>query len=479
MNESRRTTNPVRFARWFVVARLVVLLAWSLWPDSDSTKLNVDGGSTEREASPRFTEPLSKTSRKSTPRAKTKKFSSGLTDEEIEALGTQFREGKDGQTRRRAFDQLLAGLSVENAQKVREQIADVPRHSAEFREFHQAWGRAGGKDALLSAAGTSRQASEATMAGWASVEPTAALEFFDRLQLSSHNGDGSTNHLSKEYLRLGLVEGLAEADPNMATDFVQEQFDAKEVGDKRAGDMIRAVANSIVAQKGLEAAASWAATAPDDLRNEALAGVARKFAASDVEATLEWLGSLGDRDHQGAAYFHTFSTWAGEDPAAASDYIAAMPDSYRRNEAIIATALQSMREDSGLALEWIETITKPTSRNRGFSYTFNAWARQDAVAASEYLAEMADSPERDHAIHGFAGSVVVRDPTTAIAWADQIGDAQLRESSLVTVALSFFENDPAAATTWLPDSGFPMETVERILNPSAEDQHLLNFLTQQ
>lgn len=92
---------------------------------------------------------------------------------------------------------------------------------------------------------------------------------------------------------------------------------------------------------------------------------------------------------------------------------------------------------------------------------------------------MPDSPERDQAINGFAGSLVVNDPATAIAWADQIEDPQLRESSLVTLALSYFENDPNGAASWLPESGLPIETVDRILNPSAEDQHTLNFLTQQ
>ncbi|MEM7383396.1 MAG: hypothetical protein AAF514_00500, partial [Verrucomicrobiota bacterium] len=368
---------------------------------------------------------------------------------------------KDPGKKRRFFEELIARLTPANALQIRKFIADLSRHSREFREFHREWGKVGGREALISAAGTSRQATEATMAGWASTDPSPALAFFEDLQSNSHNGDGTTNHLSQEYLRLGLIEGLAEAHYPSATDFVSKQFEAEAFGEKKAGDLIRAVANAVVTQEGMSEAAAWATTVPDHLRNEAIAGVARAYAETDVSAGLDWLASLGDEHHQGAAFFHTFDVWARQDPTAAAEYLSSMPDSYQRNEATVALTLRTLPEDSNAAMQWTESLQDPDARNRGFSDAFNSWARIDAISASEYLADMAPSPERDHAINGFAGSLVVRDPVAAIAWADQIENSTLRESSLVTVALSFFENNPTAAEAWLPESGLPEQTRHR------------------
>ena len=474
--------SQTRISCCLAIASLVVLVTWMLWPVSDSTKQTAGDTPGRSLANPPIVETAEAlgTAMQKTIRGATEtRPSKPLTDQEIEALGQQLRASNDAHVKRQVFEALMAGMTPENAAKTQKQIEHFSPHSPESRAFYRAWGRLSGEPVMAVAAWASKQSAQAALSGWASASPVAARKYFETLQKNSHNGDGSTNHLSREYLGVGLADGLAMADPDMATDFVQEQFDRKEVGDKKAGDMIRAVADRVLQQKGFEEAASWALTVSDDLRSEAIAGIARKYAAVDVATTLDWLTALGDEHHQGAAYFHTFSTWMREDPAAAGEYLAAMPDSYRRNEAIIAIALQTTDGDWASPLELVETIPEPATRNRGFSDMFNTWARDDAIAASEYLAQMPPSPERDHAISGFAGSLVVRDPATAIAWADQIGDNHLRESSLVTVALSFFENDPAAASAWLPDSGLPVETVDRILNPSAEDQHRLNFLTQQ
>ena len=71
-----------------------------------------------------------------------------------------------------------------------------------------------------------------------------------------------------------------------------------------------------------------------------------------------------------------------------------------------------------------------------------------------------------------------RDPAAAIAWADAIGDPGLRETALTTVAVSYLENQPEAAAAWLPESGLPVATRQRILDPPPADRHRVDFFTQ-
>src|SRR5262245_37986304 len=97
-----------------------------------------------------------------------------LTSRSIAELGEDFRSARDPLARREAFAKLLAGLTVENALEVRKQIEHLDSDSAEFRDFHFAWGKIAGGDAVMHGAGTDKRDMGPTMAGWASANPAAA-----------------------------------------------------------------------------------------------------------------------------------------------------------------------------------------------------------------------------------------------------------------------------------------------------------------
>jgi hypothetical protein len=402
-----------------------------------------------------------------------------LTHEQITALGREFRESEDSTTRRLAFERLLRGLTAENADAIREQMAHLSPYTKEFRKFYHAWGRIGGEGAVQSAANQSKHASRAAMAGWASENPEAAQAFFDGLELRGRNAEGSISHVTQDDLRLGLAHGLGEADPDLAAEFIADQFGAKLVGHKEVGSMIREVTNHMALEEGLAAAGEWAVAVEHPLRAEAIAGVARAYAAEDPHAAIEWLKSIEGKGFLGAAYYHTFDTWMREEPAQATEFITTMPDSRDRNEAISALVQRTIGEDPELALGWAENITEDSFRHRKFRDAFNTWVHHDPEKASTYLAGMPSSPERDYAIQGFASTLVKDDPAAAIAWVDAIGDLRMRDSALTWVGMAYLENDPAAATAWLPESGLSQEMVERVLDPPPEDRHLWRFLTHQ
>ena len=101
-----------------------------------------------------------------------------LSDEDIVSIGEQFRESSSPIDRRLAFSRLLEGLTPENAELVREQIAHLHERSAEFREFHYAWGAVAGEDAIMFGADTEKDDMSSALAGWASTNPDAALAWF-------------------------------------------------------------------------------------------------------------------------------------------------------------------------------------------------------------------------------------------------------------------------------------------------------------
>jgi hypothetical protein len=75
--------------------------------------------------------------------------SAALTKQDIRALGEKLRQSPDPIEQRLAFSKLLEGLTQENALLVREQIVHLDHRSAEFREFHFAWGAIAGAEAIL------------------------------------------------------------------------------------------------------------------------------------------------------------------------------------------------------------------------------------------------------------------------------------------------------------------------------------------
>ncbi|NIP93846.1 MAG: hypothetical protein GWO24_10485, partial [Akkermansiaceae bacterium] len=115
-----------------------------------------------------------------------------LSESEVQALGERFRTAASPIERRLAFSRLLEGLTPENAALLRKQIEHLPAHSAEFREFHYAWGAVAGEDAVMFGADTPKPDMAPALAGWAGANPRAAIQWFQNLKMA---GDASFDNL--------------------------------------------------------------------------------------------------------------------------------------------------------------------------------------------------------------------------------------------------------------------------------------------
>ena len=162
-----------------------------------------------------------------------------LSDARITELGETALKDPNPLKRRKAFDELLAGLTAENALAIREQIKAMPQDSAEFRDFHYAWGAVAGSDAVLNGMESKERDMAVTLAGWAGADPSGALAWF--------NGLSDEQRAKSGELKAGMVHGLADTDPMAAADFV---FGLNAKGDNQAEGLLGIVTGEILRSVG-------------------------------------------------------------------------------------------------------------------------------------------------------------------------------------------------------------------------------------
>ena len=431
------SNNHLTLASWTIVPVAAFALGWNLKPDNLTTpepnppELEaVRRGPVSALGSPtksRAAQPDTPASSYSDAEAQFELDFAGsgapLTSAQIQEIGSRFKAELDPVQRRVAFLKMLDGMTAENAKEIREQIAHLPADSPAFRDFHYAWGKIGGAEAVLHGAETQKPDMIATFAGWTSEDPKAARQWYDSLEPSNRE-----NYANQEYMKMGMVHGLSNIDSGLATEFVMERARA---GDRAAGHMIGIVANKMMLTQGTETAADWAKNLPPgEVRGSALGRVAQNYAQSDPEAAADWARSVA------------------EDPHA--------------RQAVGAVSRQLAYRDPVVAIEWVESLGDSPHRASGYYSTFESWAGKDPNAASQHLLGMQPSADRDHAIGGLVSRHRWEDPVAAIAWSAEIGDVRARENSIVRAGQAYLRRDAAAAREWLQRSSLSAEARKRI-----------------
>ncbi len=277
----------------------------------------------------------------------------------IETLGRRLKNELDPVKRRLLFAQLLEGMTPENAELIREQIAHLPPHSREFLDFHQAWGQIAGEMGVMKGADTLEPDMGPLLAGWATEEPNAAIDWFNNLDMKNDaRFDGLLNErkipeeVLHNYLMKGMVHGLSETDLGLATSFVNQ---LAESGESRAGELYAMLAGKALETGGPAEAANWAAEnlPPGD----ASAGAMRRIAGE----------------------------YAKSDPAAASQYLSEMRPSPNRDAAVTGYVDSQRWRDPVTAIEWAGTISNPTVRERSMVSAAQAYYVRDRENASQWL----------------------------------------------------------------------------------------------
>ncbi len=361
-----------------------------------------------------------------------------ITERDIKALGKTFRKVASPIERRLAFSKLLEGLTSENALLVRQQIAHLNHKSPEFQEFHYAWRTIDGEKAALFGASTAEDDMSPALAGWASGNPSEALAWFNSLQIKDNpNFDYLLNDRKiqpdrlREHLMRGLVKGLADNNPQTASDFVHK---LAESGNKAASKMMHTVVDAVMQSSKPSKAVEWAEALPEgSARNVALRRVADRYVDENPSEAATWATKYAEDRATAGIVGEVGANWSHRDPQA--------------------------------ALEWLSDLPASHGQTAGLHRALSDWTQHDPVAASEYLSTMTDSPARNAAVTGFSNRLAWEDPTSALVWAETITSDVQRNKTMITIGRAWTQKDAEGAADWVANAGLPEKVRQAILNP--------------
>lgn len=363
-----------------------------------------------------------------------------LSEQEILSLGEKFRSSNPID-RRFAFSALLEGLTAENALQIREQLEHLGDKSAEYREFHYAWGAIGGVEAVLFGADTPGDDMAPTLAGWASTDQEAARAWLEALDMEADPRFDSLlvdrkipAEALRNHLMGGLVAGMASTDPAAASQLVHDLVAS---GNEAAYGMIHRVVGTVLRSSTPTEAAAWAERMSDErLRRRSMEHVAAVYASRDFEGARDWALTLADRPDGAGVVSLVGSRMARRDPPS--------------------------------AMAWLDDLPPGDGQSAGAHRVMREWTDRDPTAASDYLASMIESPARDSAITGLTQRLAQEDPQSAVTWAETITSDSRRQRSLIEAGRAWNREDPAAAAEWLGTTDLPEDTRQAILAPATK-----------
>lgn len=350
----------------------------------------------------------------------------GLTSAEIQEIGEKFKNEKDKKLRREYFEQLLTGMTEDNALEIRKFVEDLSERSREFREFHKMYGAVAGAVAVNNGTETKKRDVEVTLEGWAQANPEAALKWFNEL-----DPEVKDSMMSQKRLAHALLEGIAENDTAYATQLL--------IGmNLQGGEYWRSV-DSI----GDEV---W-----DNARN-----------SGDPKQALFWAEELPDGDIKKFAIMQIARKYARVDPVEAAEWLETT--SQTNNHAIGMVVDSWRRKDAAAAANWLSSFDGQDKDLRGSYYsTFSSWAEKDFESASNYLNSISDPKNQDYAKYGMTRTISTKKPQEALDMASSINDPKLRIRSVIDTSRNAFKDNPEKLVDWLNESKLSPKEQETVL----------------
>ena len=353
----------------------------------------------------------------------------GLSLVEIDEIGEKFKNEKDPVLRKELLDKLIAGMNAENALDIRKYIANLSERSSEWKVFHKAYGAVAGEVAVLHGEETKGRDIELSLVGWVGADPDAAMEWYRALDEKNKR-----SMFSQERLSLAVLEGLAENDPKVATEFMLS-LNTKGGNSWRASKIVGdKIWKQAVESGNVEDAIRWTESLPgDDLKNSSQALLARNYAKLDPLEAASWVEGLNsDGQSNRYAVGMVVESWRKTDPAA--------------------------------AVNWLSSFENDQNKLSGTYYqAFSSWADQDPSAATQYLETMDTSKSKDYAIYGLTRTLSSKEPEQAMKLANSIDDSGIRLRSIISTSRTAFKDNAEGLETWLATSNLSSKDREKVI----------------
>ena len=233
---------------------------------------------------------------------------------------------------------------------------------------------------------------------WAKQDPAGAMEWAKGLKTNSSEAMNS------------VVSEVAKTDPKKAAEMVGSMEEgsrgsayetiAKKWGasnfteaqawanslpeDQRGKAMASAIAG--LAQKSPELAASEIGKMTDaDARRDAVPIVAKNYARTDVQGSMDWLNSLDDNGAKKDSMREVMPIWAASNSGAAIGFIRGQTDPDVKNSAAETYIWTNRKSPVQEQLEVVEMISDNGSKSRATGIVAARWMQEDKSAATEFI----------------------------------------------------------------------------------------------
>ena len=297
------------------------------------------------------------------------------------------------------------------------------KHRDEQTMLLHAWAKVDPLAALEFAQNGERSTSttKEVLSSWANENPTAALAW----ARENHEGTEANPWL------VGIVKGLINTDPDLATQVLQELPFSEE-----RGEAMRELAPHI-AQLGVDEAQAWVNSITDPrLSSGASAYLADIFSKQDPAIGAQWVSSITDTDARQRALSSVVENWTNQDPDAAQ--------------------------------QWIQTLSPDDQAQAGPKFV-NSYASQDANAAADWLDNQTDSENYQTLLGEFARGATRSDPELALNYGNELEDDNSRSRTVGRALWTLYRKDKASARTWIGENELP-ERVQRYVGRMLEDK---------
>ena len=293
----------------------------------------------------------------------------------------------------------------------------------EYNMLLHAWGKVDPLGAISYAQANSRSdhAVKEVLASWSTNNPNAALAW----ARENHEGDKANPYL------VGIIGGLADSNPTLATQVLQELPFSKERGEA-LGSLI-----PHIAQLGVEGANSWLSGIEDPkLVGGASAYLADHFSKQDPVMGAQWASSIADDEARQRAISEVVDNWADKDPAAAQT--------------------------------WIETLSPQDQLTAGPEFV-SSYASQDANAAADWLDSQSNSENYQDLLREFTNGATRSDPVLALNYGNELDDDSSRSRTVGRALWTLYKQDKDSARNWIDNNDLP-ERVQRYVGRMMEDK---------
>lgn len=243
---------------------------------------------------------------------------------------------------------------------------------------------------------------------WAASDPEGAV----RWAKEHHQGDGPNPWM------IGVIQGLAEHDPERASQLLAEMPFSEE-----RGQALSALLPALL-QKGPDAAKAWAESITDErLRDGAIGRIAENLARQDPAGTAAWLATMPPSAASGSMS-NVVADWARKDRDAAIGFYQSLPAGEVRTSALRGIATLMAFQDPRAASSFLDRNAADADDRVYQQFVWHSASQAPEIAA-EYIGRISDEGRRNETYGRMLEGWLRSDFDSAARW---IGSSSLPDS---------------------------------------------------